>query len=241
MAAFDNGMRLGADGIELDVQLSADGVPVALHDPTLDRTTNRAGPVSTRTADELAAVDAGFHFGADQGFPFRGRGIGIPTLESVLTRHPTARAIIEMKGGALALVRAVVDVVRRIGAVDRVCLGSYHLKALQEARRLEPRVATGASQHDAQWTLYRSWVRWPWVTRRPYAALQVPQMVGNTRVLTRRFVRQVHDERCVVQAWVVDAEDDATRLLRWGVDGLISDRPDLTVPLRNTLFPTPRK
>jgi glycerophosphoryl diester phosphodiesterase len=233
MPAFDNGMRLGADGFELDVQLSADDVPVALHDPTLDRTTDRTGAVSALTARELADVDAGYRFGADQGFPYRGRGAGIPSLEAVLTRHPTARAIIEMKGGALALVRAVVAVIRRIGAIDRVCLGSYHFAALEEARRLEPAVATSASQTEAQWALYRTWAGWPVYRRRSYVAFQVPERVGRTRVLTPRFVRRAHREGQVIQVWVVDTADDATRLLQWGVDGLISDRPDITVPLVN--------
>jgi glycerophosphoryl diester phosphodiesterase len=233
MAAFDHGMALGADGFELDVQLSADGVPVAMHDPTLDRTTDRSGPVATLTSRELAGVDAGYHFGADQGFPFRGRGAGIPSLEAVLTRHPTARAIIEMKGGALPLVRAVVAVVRRLGAVNRVCLGSYHFAALEEARRLEPAVATSASQSEAQWALYRTWAAWPLYRRRSYVAFQVPERVGRTRVLTPRFVRRAHREGQVIQVWVVDSAADAARLLQWGVDGLISDRPDITVPLVN--------
>ena len=231
MAAFDNGMRLGADGFELDVQLSADGVPVALHDKILDRTTDRTGPVAALTARELAGVDAGFRFGADRGFPFRGRGAGIPALEDVLAAHPSARAIIEMKGGALALVRAVVEVVRRLGAIDRVCLGSYHLAALEETRRLEPAIATSASQHEAQWALYRTWARWPLSRSRPYRAFQVPEQVGRLRVITPRFIRRAHREGQSIQVWVVDGADDATRLLDWGVDGLISDRPDVTVPL----------
>jgi glycerophosphoryl diester phosphodiesterase len=231
LAAFDNGMRLGADGFELDVQLSADGVPVAMHDAVLDRTTVGAGPVSSRTVRDLERVDAGYRFGADRGFPFRGQGIGVPALETVLTRHPFARAIIEMKGGALALVRAVVDVVRRVDAIDRVCLGSYHLAALQEARRLEPAIATSASQQEAQWALYRSWVRWPFAGPRPYAAFQVPEQVGRLRVVTPRFVRHVHREGQVVQVWVVDTADDVRRLVEWGVDGVISDRPDITVPI----------
>jgi glycerophosphoryl diester phosphodiesterase len=233
LAAFDNGMRLGADGFELDVQLSADGVPVALHDPTLDRTTDRSGPVAALTAADLAGVDAGYRFGAERGFPFRGRSGGVPALEAILTRHPTARVIIEMKGGARALVHAVVAVVRRVGAVERVCLGSYHYTALQEARRLEPAVATSASQREAQRALYRSWAWWPFYRRQPYEAYQIPERVGRTRVLSPRFVRRVHREGQVIQVWVVDAEDDARRLLGWGVDGLISDRPDVTVPLRD--------
>ena len=89
MPAIDNGMALGADGLEIDVQLSADGIPVVIHDQTLDRTTDRTGPVSALTAAELARVDAGFHFELDGKHPFRGQGIGVPLLDDVLAKHPT--------------------------------------------------------------------------------------------------------------------------------------------------------
>lgn len=125
MAAFDNGMALGADGIELDVRLSSDGVPVVFHDPVLDRTTDCSGPVSGLSADELARVDAGFHFTHSGTQPFRGQGIGVPRLEEALRRFPAARVIIEMKGAEPELARAVVQAVRRTDAVERVCLGSF--------------------------------------------------------------------------------------------------------------------
>src|SRR5436190_11368898 len=75
LAAFELGLRAGADGFELDVHLSADGVLVVFHDDTLDRTTNATGLVAARTAAELARVDAGWHFRDEHGsYPFRGQG-----------------------------------------------------------------------------------------------------------------------------------------------------------------------
>lgn len=233
LTAFERGLALGADGLELDVHLSRDGIPVVIHDRTLERTTSGTGPVAALTAVELAALDAGARFGADQGFPFRERGHGVPTLEAVLGRCPGARIIIEMKYGTAALARAVVDVVRRMGAGARVCLGSFQQEALDTARQIAPEVATSASQPEARWTLHRSWVRWPFAAARPYAAFQVPERAGRLRVVSPSFVRQAHREGQVVQVWVVDTEADAMRLLDWRVDGLISDRPDITVPARD--------
>ncbi len=102
MVAFDHGLSLGADGVELDVHLSRDGVVVVHHDDTLDRTTSAQGPIAARTADELAAVDAGYRFTPDATaaaprYPFRGQHIGIPRLRAVLERHRQARVIIELK------------------------------------------------------------------------------------------------------------------------------------------------
>jgi glycerophosphoryl diester phosphodiesterase len=233
LVAFETGLSHGADGLELDVHLSRDGIPVVIHDPMLDRTTDASGPVAARTAAELARVDAGATFGADRGFPFRGCGHGVPTLERALERCPGARVIVEMKYGTPALARAVVDVVRRMGAERRVCLGSFQQTALDAARHAAPDIATSASQPEARRTLHRAWVRWPFGGVRPFVAYQVPERVGRLRVVSRAFIRQAHRGGQVVQVWVVDSEADATRLLDWGVDGLISDRPDIMVPLRD--------
>lgn len=233
MAAFDNGIALGADGIELDVQLSSDGVPIVFHDPVLDRTTDRSGPVSRLSADELARVDAGFRFAQAGTQPFRGQGIGVPRLEDTLRRFPSARLIIEMKGAEPELARAVAQVVRRTDAVERVCVGSFSQVPLDTLRRESPEIATSASPPEARWTLHRSWIRWPRRSQRPFIAFQVPERRGRFRVVSPHFVRQVHREGRVLQVWVVDSEADARRLLSWGVDGLITDRPDVAVAVRD--------
>jgi glycerophosphoryl diester phosphodiesterase len=233
MAAIDNGMSLGADGFEIDVQLSADGVPVVIHDPTLDRTTDRTGPVGALTAGELARVDAGHRFESDTLFPFRGQGIGIPRLADVLRKHPSARVIVEMKGGTPELARAVGTAIRAASAVDRVCVGSFHQRSIDTLRAEFPEIVTSASQEEARWTLHRSWVRWPWIAVRPYAAFQVPEKAGRMRVVSPAFVRHVHREGHAIQVWVVNERDDVTRLLDWGVDGIISDRPDIAISTRD--------
>jgi glycerophosphoryl diester phosphodiesterase len=235
LAAFENGTALGADGLELDVRLSGDGVPVVFHDADLDRTTDRSGPVIGLTADELAAVDAGYRFESNGSHPFRGKGIGVPRLESVLRRFTSARVIVEMKGEQIELASAVAQVVRRTNSMDRVCVGSFSQRLLDALRLEAPEITTSASQLEARWTLHRSWVRWPRASRRPFVAFQVPERAGHLHVVTPGFIRQVHREGRVLQVWVVDKEDDARRLFAWGVDGLISDRPDVTVAIRNSL------
>src|SRR5713101_7709246 len=77
ITAFDNGLALGSDGLELDVRLSRDGAVVVHHDRTLDRTTNGRGEVAALTSDELARVDAGYYFREAGTYPFRGRGINV--------------------------------------------------------------------------------------------------------------------------------------------------------------------
>ena len=229
-AAFDNGLALGADGLELDVHLSRDAIVVVHHDPTLDRTTNLTGAIVERTADELARADAGCRFRRGDAAPFAGQGVGVPTLAEVLARYRDARVIVELKVNSAELARAVVEVVRAAGAIDRVCLGSFGRRVLREVRRLEPAIATSASREEVRWALYRSWVRWP-VSRVAYDGYQVPEWSGRTHVVSPPFVDMAHRAGLGIQVWTVDAEEDARRLLGWGVDGLITDRPDLIVPV----------
>lgn len=235
MSAFENGLSLGSDGLECDVHLSRDGVPVVIHDATLDRTTDAAGPVAARTAQELARVDAGYHFiGEDGSHPFRGCGIGVPTLEDVLRAFADARVIVEMKASAPALAKAVLAVIRRTEATRRVCVGSFHRAGLEVLRTLGPEVATSASEHEVRWTLYRAWCRWPFGAGRAYSAFQVPEHAGNLRVVTPAFLRQAHRDGARVDVWVVDRAEDMRRLFASGVDGVITDRPDIGVAARDT-------
>jgi glycerophosphoryl diester phosphodiesterase len=229
-AAFDRGMALGADGLELDVRLSRDGVVMVCHDATLDRTTNLRGRLGAFTADELATADAGHWFAADGDRPFRGRGHGIPRLDRLLERYPAARLIIELKDNTVELARSVVAAIRRAHAIERVCLGSFWLRALRAARALDPDLATSAAREEVRWALYRSWIRWP-VTRVPYRGYQVCEIAGSTRVVSPRFIEMSHRAGLAVQVWTVNEEPEARRLLSWGVDALITDRPDLMRPV----------
>jgi len=228
IAAFDHGLSAGADGLEFDVRLSADGEAVVIHDATLERTTDASGPVSARTAAELARVDAGWRFGERDGHPWRGRGLGVPRLADVLARHSSVPVIIEMKDDSVALAERTVAVVRETGAAQRVVLGSFLRAPMRRARALAPDIPTSATTEEVRWALYRARVGWN-ARRRPYEAFQVPQSRGGTRVLSPRFVRAAHGAGVVVQVWTVDQEDEIRRLVAWGVDAIITDRPDLAV------------
>ena len=223
LLAFDHGLFLGADGLEFDVHLSRDGVVVVHHDTTLERTTNGRGPIAALTADELAGLDAGYHFAG-----FRGLAGGVPTLRQVLERYPSAALIIELKVNDPVLAHRTIDEVRSAGAIERVALGSFGTRVLRAARAYEPRLLTGASREETRLALYRSKIRWP-VRNPPNDTFQVPELSGSTRVVSRRFVRDAHQRGVAVQVWTVNDADDMCRLLDWGVDGLISDRPDVAV------------
>jgi glycerophosphoryl diester phosphodiesterase len=211
MAAFANGLALGADGVELDVHLSSDGAAVVIHDATVDRTTTGRGTVAHMGAAELAKL-------------------GAPTLDDVLRQFRDTRVVIELKVNSKHLAHAVIDAVKRADAVERVCVGSFGQRVLNAVRGSAPALATSAGREEVRWALYQSWIR-----RAPggpkYAGFQVPEMSHGTRVVSPRFVELAHRAGLGVHVWTVDRVEDARRLISWGVDGLITDRPDLMVPL----------
>jgi glycerophosphoryl diester phosphodiesterase len=216
IAAFDNSIALGADGLELDVRLSHDGAIVVHHDRTVDRTTTLTGPIARLRLDELKRA-------------------AVPLLSEVLARYRDVRIIIELKVNRPEMAHAVVQIVRAADAVERVCIGSFGRRALRAVRALDPAIATSAAREEVRLALYRSWCRWP-IARAAYDGYQVPEVAGSTRVVSPRFVRDAHAAGLAVQVWTVDTDADACRLLGWGVDALITDRPDVIVPIVRSRF-----
>ena len=233
IAAFDRGLDTGADGLELDVRLSADGVVVVCHDETLERTTDASGPVSAHTAAELSRVDAGYHFTDHAGrHPFRGQGVNIPTLRDVFKRYPDIPIIVEMKPDTEDMGLAVAAEVVAADAVERVCAAGYGSRSLAATRSVLPSMASSASLMEVRLALYRSWAGWP-ARRALYGGYQVPEYAGSLRVVSPRFIRHAHRAGLEVQVWTVDDADDMRRLLGWGANALISNRPDVAVTIRD--------
>jgi glycerophosphoryl diester phosphodiesterase len=228
LPAFAHAVSLGVDAVECDVHLSSDGEPVVIHDATLERTTDRGGAVSRLTARQLASVDAGAQFAPDAGSPYRGLGIGIPTLAEVLAVAGELPVVVEIKGTEVRTAERALDVIRNAGAEGRVVLGGFSHAVVSHLRSVAPAVVTSASRDEV-----RAALRWSWFGLAPrragYRLFQVPLRLQERTVLTRRFVRAARRARLPVQAWIVDDPGDMRTLIGWGVAGLISDRPDLAI------------
>ncbi|MEA3345532.1 MAG: glycerophosphodiester phosphodiesterase [Chloroflexota bacterium] len=224
LSAFRLARDMGADGIELDVQLSRDGVPVVIHDATVDRTTDGSGTVADLTLAELKRLDAGSWFSSE----FAGERI--PTLNEVFSvRRTDGTAVgqdlslnLELKvveTEAVGLEEAVGSLIARCGMEDRVLISSFSPLALQRMRRVNYHLPLaliyGLSLPQAE---LERWVQ----ELQPLAALHPEH-----RLVDEAHLAWAWERNCRVNVWTVDELEETQRLLTLGVDGLFTNQPDL--------------
>lgn len=222
--SFQGVYELGYRHFETDLHITADGALVCMHDPTVDRTTESAGRVEHLTLEQLQSLDAGYRHGSPGGFTYRDSGAKVPTLEWLLTTFPDTSVVVDMKSEGLAEhLAALVD---DLGAHERLIVGSFSDGRLAEFRAITGgRVPTSVGAIKA-----RMWVLASRVGRGAggdASALQLPTHLRGLRIIDQRLVDAAHGAGIQVHAWTVNTVTEMTRLLDLGVDGLITDRPDL--------------
>ncbi len=233
LAAFSHAVAIGADVLEMDVQLTADGTIVCMHDRTVDRTTNGRGRVDAMSLSELQALDAGYRWSRDGGrtYPFRDKGIHAPTLGEVFTRFPDARMNIEMKYAGPALAQPLCALVRHTGMTRRVLVASMDEAAVSAFRQECPEDATSMSRSEAQLFFGMQLVSLDATYSPPVRALQIPDRLGGEIIVTAGLLAAAHGRNLKVHVWTVNDVARMQELIRLGVDGIISDRPDQLVRL----------
>lgn len=232
--AFYKASELGADVLEMDVRASADGVPMVIHDPRVDRTTDGEGRVDGMTAAELHQLDAGHGWQPpdgqsqqqDRAPKYAGLDIRIPRLRGVLRAFPRQRLNLEIKPADPDLARAVCGMLRRDPNPGRVLIASAHQRVLTVFRRNCPSVATAAGPREVR--LFGLLVRFS--LGRLYLpvedAVQVPASAASARAVTAEgFIRSANERNLAVHAWTVNERDAMVRLIDEGVDGIITDYP----------------
>jgi glycerophosphoryl diester phosphodiesterase len=220
MPAFEHAVSLGFRYLETDVHLSADGVLMAFHDPDLTRTCGVDGTIAEMTAEELAGVRV------DGRAP-------IPLMSELLERFPDVRFNIDCKSDAAA--GPLTALIRRYEAVDRVCLGAFSHARLSKLRTLlGPELLSCMSPQEV--ATLRLTGR---TTGAAARVAQVPVRYGaptgpkGVTVVTERFVRNAHRRSVPVHVWTIDDADEMHQLLDLGVDGIMTDRPEV---LRDVLI-----
>jgi glycerophosphoryl diester phosphodiesterase len=220
LAAFRRAVDEGFGYLEMDVHASVDGAVVVHHDAMLERTTDGAGPIGAQRAAALTKV----------------RVLGrepLPLLEDVLVELPETRMTIELKSDAV--VEPVLAVLERTDSWHRVCLGSYHDRRLARARTAAgERLCTSMARGAAFGLRSRAWLAAlpPPLSRLPRPPVvgdlaQLPRWFGPLTVVDGALVRTARAADREVHVWTVDEPAEMSALLDLGVDGLLSDRPDL--------------
>lgn len=226
--AFTHAADLGVDVLEMDVRSTRDGQLVLIHDSTVDRTSNGTGAVQDLALAELQALDAGYAWSTDRGetFPFRGRGIRIPTLDEVFASLPHMAMILEIKSSQAAIATKLGQMIRSYGMTERVLVASFDAEVMQAFRRLYPEIATSGAEKEVRRLYVLHLARLSRVYAPPMESLDVPQYSDDRFIATRRFVQAAHERNLHVHVWTVNEADAMQRLLDHGVDGITTDYPD---------------
>jgi glycerophosphoryl diester phosphodiesterase len=236
--AFEHSLDLGVDVLEMDLRVTSDGNIVVHHDASVERTTGRPGLLSELTLEEVRALDAGYGFG-NGAHPFRGRGLTIPTLQEVLDRFGDVRLNLEMKEFEPSQARGFCSMLRKTGDLDRFLVASFDHASMIAFRKACPEVATSATMREGLLFYQLDRLHLGSLFRSPALAFQVPEYFGDIQVLQPRFLEHARSSNVRVQVWTVNEEEDLSRMLKLGVDGILTDYPDRLLRLMGRLARTP--
>jgi glycerophosphoryl diester phosphodiesterase len=213
--------------IEFDVHLSKDGVPVIIHDATLERTTNGKGFVSHFLLRELKNLDAGFQFDPEKTgkFPFRGKGLTIPTLEEVLTSFPGHELSVEIKERSAAITHAVMALIKKHGSESRCIVGSKYSIISKTMRESYPHVRRFISQNEIvlSYFEFKRGVSKP--SKDPRAVASMPLEKCGLLFDHADFIRFLHEKEMMVFYWTINAREQILDLAEKSADGIITDNP----------------
>lgn len=214
------------DVLEIDLVRSADGHIMVIHDLTVDRTTDGTGLVADMTLAELQALDAAHFFDpdGDQTYPLRGQGHTIPTLEEVFEALPLAYYNLEIKDHGAEYEDQLHEVVMSFGLRDKVCWGSSNDASAERLRAIDPDIAIYYPMQAATcFVLAVTDGNDPMVQcAKHYDALNLPE--GGS---TAEVVAAARANGIAVYTWTINDRPRMEALFAIGVDGIITDRPDL--------------
>lgn len=235
--SFAQAVALGADAIEFDVHMTADGIPVVHHDPAIMRTTDGTGEIARMTFEELRKVDAGANFTKDGGktFPYRGAGHRIPRFEEVVEAFPATPMIVEIKAPLAAT--GVLEILTRRNATDRVLVDSFKPEALRVFAGSG--IALGASRDGIVRILKES------LGARStgpvgFKAICTPMSYYGMPLPVRRFAHIAGKYGVRVHVWTINDTRVARELWLAGINGIVTDDPGSMLAVRATITPSVR-
>lgn len=233
--AFQNAVEMGVDVIETDIRQTKDGVLVVSHDEYVDNKSNGVGRIVDLSLAELQTLDAAYNWSPEEGstFPFRGQGITYASLEEVFITFPDMRFNIDMKQSDPPIYAALCELIRKYNMQDKVIAASFSHETITAFRELCPEVTTSGDETETRNFVFMNLAylgRW---YSPNFKVFQVPTKSSGITIMTPHFVRAAHERNLRVDVWTIDDPDEMKRLIDMGVDGIITDRPDLLMELVN--------
>lgn len=213
--------------LEGDLQMSADGHVVLMHDDTVDRTTDGTGAVKDLTLKELKALDAGYRFSLDGGktFPLRGQGITVPTFDELLTALPEERFLMELKRGENVTASSL-TIIRQHKAEQHMLLASFSPALMEQVRELAPNIGTCYDLKTAM-VLLQALRKGDWDSYTPAArVLSFPQKYVKQFKLTKEEIARIQAKGILVQVHTLNTPETIQAYIDMGVDSILTDYPD---------------
>jgi glycerophosphoryl diester phosphodiesterase len=233
MFAFQNAVDMGVDVIETDIRQTKDSVLVVSHDENVDNKSNGVGRVVDLSMKELQTLDAAYNWSPKDGptFPHRGQGITYTSLEDVFIAFPEMRFNIDMKQSDPPIYAALCELIRKYNMQDKVVAASFSHETITAFRKLCPEVTTSGDETETRNFVFMNLAylgRW---YNPDFNVFQVPTKSSGITIMTSHFVRAAHERNLRVDVWTIDDPEEMNRMLDMGVDGIITDRPDLLMKL----------
>ena len=227
--AMERATELGVDVLEMDVHATEDGVIVLRHDETVDATTNGTGLIREMSFSELGKLDAAYNWTPNEeiDYPYRGQDIGVPSLEELFVALPTMRMDIEIKQLEPSIAEPLCDLIQAYNMEANVLVASFHPHSILEFRKACPNVATSAVEPEVRYFYALNTILLGNIYQPRLEAFQVPEYAGDIQVVRSRFVDGAHKHNVAVYVWTVNEPLDMEYFVGLGVDGIITDRPDL--------------
>jgi glycerophosphoryl diester phosphodiesterase len=234
MFAFEQAVAIGSDVLEMDAHITKDGEIILMHDETVDDTTDGSGLIEELTLAEIKQLDAAYEWSIDGGktFPYRGQGIQVPTLRELFEKFPDMRYLIEIKLTKNPIDKPFCDLIREYNMQAKVIVGSFHDDAMAQFRVTCPEIATSGSRGEVTTYVILGKLFLGGFVMPEYQSLQVPWEKSESKgipIMTARFIREAHAKNLHVEPWTVNDPELMKQYIEWGVDGIITDRPDLMI------------
>lgn len=233
LPAFEHSAQIGADILEFDIHMTKDGHLVAIHDKTVDRTTDGQGTVDSFTLSELKLLDAGYSFIDQEGlFPFRNQGITIPTVTEIFEQFPNSYMNIEIKAQYPDIEQKLWELIQDFNMENKVLIASFNQKTIEQFNLVSGgKVAiSGGKTEVTKFVLFHKFFLG--ILYRPKVdVIQIPTEQSIFNLVDRKLIRGANKLNMQLHYWTVNEPEEMEKLLLQGADGIITDKPEVLIEL----------